>query len=152
MNFQHLKDDNPIVESAVIDFCLQSKPYDFCSIKSYSVKMIQIKKYYQFLLETSGIFYCIENGSVKFFISIYPSDSNIEIKFIFGSPFDLARNFKLFREFYWKQFNCSLPFVGEVKRQHKLKTYLKSIEKRDPSAKIFLDNGKILVSYSRDGL
>ena len=152
MNFQQLKNNDPMVESALIDFCIRSKPYDFCSIKSHSVKLIQIKKYYEYLLRECNIFYATENQRVVFFIAISEYDDRIEMQFVFSDTFDLIKNAKAFREFYWKQFNCSKPFVGVVKRQHKLKTYLNYIKKRYRDAKISLDNGEILVSYNRNGI
>jgi hypothetical protein len=153
MNFQQLKNNDPMIESALIDFCIRSKPYDFCSIKNSSVRLMQIKKYYEHLLRECDIFYVAENQKVVFFIAISEYDDRIEIQFIFSTPFFLtAKTFKAFREFYWGLFDCSLPFMGEVKRQHKLKTYLNAIQKRDPNAKVFLDKDPILVSYTRDGL
>lgn len=152
MNFQQLKHHDPMVELALIDFCIRSKPYDFCSIKSHSLKLIQIKKYYEVLFKECDIFYVAENQKVVFFMAISEYDDRIEIQFVFSGTFDLIKNAKAFREFYWKQFNCFKPFVGVVKRQHKLKTYLNYIKKRDPDAKISLDNGEILVLYTRDGV
>ena len=152
MNFQQLKNNDPMVESALIDFCIRSKPYDFCSIKSHSVKLIQIRKYYEYLLRECNIFYVTENQRVVFFIAISECDDRIEMQFVFSDTFDLIKNAKAFREFYWKQFNCSKPFVGVVKRHHKLKTYLNYIKKRDRDAKISLDNGEILVLYNRNGI
>ena len=152
MNFQQLKHNDQTVESALIDFCIRSKPYDFCSIKNHSVKLIQIKKYYEHLLRECDIFYVTENQRVVFFIAISEHDDRIEMQFVFSGTFDLIKNAKAFREFYWERFDCSKPFVGVVKREHKLKTYLNYIKKRDPCAKIFLDNGEILVSYTRDGV
>jgi hypothetical protein len=152
MNFQQLKGDNSIVQSRFEDFCICSKPYDFCSIKNPSVRMVQIKKYYEYLLRECNIFYVLENQEVVFFIAISEYDDRIEMQFVFSGTFDLIKNAKAFREFYWKQFNCSTPFVGVVKRHHKLKTYLNYIKKRDRDAKISLDNDEILVSYNRDGI
>ena len=152
MNFQQLKNNDPMVESALIDFCIRSKPYDFCSIKSHSVKLIQIRKYYEYLLRECNIFYVTENQRVVFFIAISECDDRIEMQFVFSDTFDLIKNAKAFREFYWKQFNCSKPFVGVVKRHHKLKKYLNYIKKRDRDAKIYLDNGEILVLYNRNGI
>jgi len=153
MNFQQLKNNDQIVESALIDFCIRSKPYDFCSIKSHSLKLMRIKKYYEYLLNECDIFYCKQNGSIKFFIAISREESHLEIRFIFSSPFYYTvKTFKAFREFYWEQFSCSWPFMGEIKREHKLKTYLKAIQKKDPYAKVFLDKDPILVLYTRDGL
>jgi hypothetical protein len=152
MNFQQLKNDNQMIASAVIDYCIRSKPYDFCSIKSQSLKMIQIKKYYEFLLTECDIFYCSHNNKVTFFVALSQREAHIEIQFIFSGPFDLVKNFRAFREFYWNKFDHNKPFVGEVRRHYKLKTYLNYIKKRDKNVKFSLDNGKILVSYSRDGL
>jgi len=153
MNFQQLKNNDPMIESALIDFCIRSKPYDFCSIKNRSARLIQIKNFYNYLFKECDIFYCKQNGGVRFFIAVSREESHIEIRFIFSTPvFYTAKTFKTFREFYWELFDCSLPFMGEVKRQHKLKTYLNAIQKRDPNAKVFLDKDPILVSYTRDGL
>lgn len=152
MNFQQLKNDNPMVESALIDFCIRSKPYDFCSIKNHSIKLIQIRKYYKFLLKEFDIFYYNQDGRIRFFIAIHRQTSHIEIQFIFGVPLNIVKDFNAFREFYWNQFNCSLPFVGVVKRHHQLKSYLNFIEKKDKKAKISLDNGEILVSYTKNGI
>jgi len=152
MNFQQLKNNDQIVESALIDFCIRSKPYDFCSIKNNSVRSIQIKKYYEFLVKECDIFYCKQNGSIKFFIALSHEESCEEIQFIFGDPIHIVKAFKAFREFYWNRFDLSLPFAGTVKRQHQLKAYLNFIKRKDPDAKISLDNGEILVLYTRDGV
>ena len=152
MNFQQLKHHNPMVESALIDFCIRSKPYDFCSIKSHSLKLMQIKNYYEFLLKKFDIFYYEQDGRIRFFIAIHRQTSHVEIQFIFGVPLNIVKDFNAFREFYWNQFNCSSPFVGVVKRDHQLKSYLNFIKKKDRKAKISLYNGEILVSYSRAGV
>jgi len=152
MNFQHLKDNDSIVESALIDFCIRSKPYDFCSIKNGSARLIQIKKYCEELLKKCDIFYYKQNGRVRFFMAISREASYIEIQFIFGDPIHVVKDFKAFREFYWKNFDCVLPFAGAVKRQHQVKAYLNFIKRKDPDAKIFLDKDPILVLYTRDGL
>jgi hypothetical protein len=152
MNFQQLKHNDPMVESAFQNFCISSKPLDFCLIKSPSEKIAQIKRYYNHLLNNSNAFYLVENNRIVFFISIVKREFDITIEFIFGDPWRIERNFKAFREFYWQKFDCLLPFVGEVRRSFKLKTYLKYIQKKDPCAKIFLDKDPILVLYSRNGL
>lgn len=152
MNFQQLKHNDSMVESALIDFCIRSKPYDFCSLKNRSVRLMQIKKYCEFLLKECCVFYHQQDNNVRFFIAVSLQESGVEIEFIFGAPSHIVKDFKAFREFYWKQFNCFLPFVGAVKRRHQLKAYLNFIQKKDPYAKILLDKDPILVSYSRDGV
>lgn len=152
MNFQQLRNNNPVVQSAFEEFCLRSKPYDFCSIKNPSARMMQIKKYYEYLIGNSIIFYLMQDNAIRFFLSIKKEDSQITIEFIFGDAATMLKDFCIFRHDYWQRNNCDLPFVTEIKRQHKLKPFLNFIQKKDPDAKFSLDNGKILVSYSRDGL
>lgn len=152
MNFQQLKKTNAIVQSAFENFCIRSKPYDFCSIKNPSARITQIKKYYEYLAENSSIFYLMQEDRVRFFLSIKQEESQITIEFIFGDAATMLKDFCIFRHDYWRRNNCHLPFVTEIKRQHKLKSFLNFIQKKDPDAKFSLDNGKILVSYSRDGL
>ena len=152
MNFQQLKNNDQIVESALIDFCIRSKPYDFCSIKNHSVKLIQIKKYYEYLVDETSIFYLSHGDHIRFFLSIKQDSESVVIEFIFGDPLTMLDDFRIFREFYWRQFNCDIPFTTEIKRRHKLKPFLNFIKKKDRNAKFLLDNGKILVSYTRDGV
>jgi hypothetical protein len=152
MNFQQLNSDNSIVRSTFEDFFVRSKPYDFCSIKNPSARMVQIKKYYEYLVETTRIFHLTQGNHTRFFLSIKPEPLNITIEFIFGDPLTMLEDFRIFREFYWRRFDCDAPFTTEIKRQHKLKPFLNFIRKKDKNAKISLDNGKILVSYTRDGI
>jgi hypothetical protein len=151
MNFQQLNGDNLFVRSTFVDFCVRSKPYDFCSIKNPSVRMTQIKKYYEHLVKTTSIFYLAQGDRTRFFLSIKPEAGSVTIEFIFGDPLTMLEDFRVFREFYWQKFDCDTPFTTEIKRQHKLKPFLNFIRKKDKNAKISLDNGKILVSYSRNG-
>lgn len=151
MNFQQLKGDNSKVRSTFEDFCIRSKPYDFCSIKNPSVRMVQIKKYYEYLVKTTSIFYLTKGDHIRFFLSIKQDLESIVVEFIFGDPLTMLGDFRIFRELYWQQFDCDLPFTTEIKRQHKLKSFLNFIQKKDKKAKISIDNDKILVSYTRDG-
>ena len=151
MNFQQLKGNNAILQSTFEDFCIRSKPYDFCSIKNPSARMFQIKKYYEYLVDTTSIFYLTQGDRIRFFLSIKKDLKSIVIEFIFGDPPTMLEDFRVFREFYWQQFDCDLPFTTEIKRQHKLKPFLNFIQKKDKKAKISIDNDKILVSYARDG-
>jgi hypothetical protein len=151
MNFQQLKGSNAIVELAFEDFCIRSKPYDFCSIKSPSVRSLQIKKYYEYLVEKTDIFYLTHDKRITFFLSITPEPSHVTVEFIFGDTYCMLENFRVFREKYWKQLDYNVPFSTEIKRQHKLKSFLKFIQKKDKDAKFSLDNGKILVLYTSDG-
>lgn len=151
MNFQQLNGNNPVVQSTFEDFCIRSKPYDFCSIKNPSARMTQIKKYYQYLVESTDIFHLTQGDHTRFFLSIKPEPPNITIEFIFGDPTTMLEDFRTFREFYWRQFDCDTPFTTEIKRQHKLKTFLNFIRKKDKNAKISIDKDKILVSYTRNG-
>jgi hypothetical protein len=152
MNFQKLNGGNLTVQSAFEDFCIRSKPYDFCSIKNPSVRLMQIKKYYEYLVETTNIFYLMRSDHLRFFVSIKREESQITIEFIFGDAETMLKDFCVFRDHYWNHNNCDLPFVTEIKRKHKLKPFLNFIQKKDPSAKFFLDNGKILVSYNINGI
>jgi hypothetical protein len=152
MNFQQLNNSNPIVQSAFENFCIRSKPYDFCSIKNPSIRTTQIKKYYEYLIETSDIFYLMQRDHLRFFISIKREASQITIEFVFGNAETVIKDFCSFRNQYWDRNNCHLTFATEIKRKHKLKPFLNFIQKKYPNAKFSLDNGKILLLYSRDGL
>jgi len=94
----------------------------------------------------------MQRDHLRFFISIKREASQITIEFVFGDAETVIKDFCSFRKQYWDRNNCHLTFATEIKRKHKLKPFLNFIQKKDPNAKFSLDNGKILLLYSRDGL
>lgn len=147
MNFQLLKENNDIVEEAFVSFCLKSKPYDFCSGPSMSLRTLQIKSYYQFLMAEKDVYFVEQNRFIRFFIAIQETEEGFYVDFIFGLPFKLGSDFKNFRQFYRSKRSRNCKFFTKIKRKHKLQLFLKGIKKRDASANFCVDNGEICVSW-----
>lgn len=148
MNFQLLeKHNDEKIQDAFLDFFLKSKPYDFCSLPSRSARVMQIKKYYEFLISRKIVYFAEDHRGLRFFIAFFELNGEIYVDFVFGPPFKLAKDFKLFREFYRKEKNENFKFYTKIHRKHKLKNFLASIKGRDPDAIFSIDNEEICVSW-----
>lgn len=143
MNFTLIKELSKKQEKKIIDYFLQSKPYDFCSLPSYSLRRFKIKEYIDFLLEQTDV-YLLED----FFVSVTKKNNQAIVQFIYGQPFSVVQNFKLFREDFLKQNKEVNIFYTEILRKHKKNSLIKFIERRDKDAKIKLDNDKICVLWN----
>jgi hypothetical protein len=147
MNFQPVKHNDFRVEKAFVSFCLASKPYDFCSLPTMSARLFRIKDYYDFLLRNKECFFAEDKKGIRFFAAIERSATGVYVDFVFGPPFKLAADFKNFRQFYRGLHRQNFEFSTIIKRQHKQASFVKSIQKRDDSAKLFVDNQEIHVSW-----
>jgi hypothetical protein len=152
MNFQPVKEDNSLVESCFLSFCLGSKPYDFCSLPTASLRRLHIKNYYNYLLTEKQCFFLQENGTVRFFIAVEKRPDDIYVDFIFGEPFKLSSDFKRFRSFYNELCGGSFEFFTVIHRKHKLKNFLNCLKNREHCTIFSLDNGEIHVKWLHNGL
>jgi hypothetical protein len=150
MNFQQVNASDSSVLDSFISFCLRSKPYPFCSLPTFSARIIQIKNYYEHLFEVAEIYVLKQDGQIVFFIATHEKEDGVCVEFVYGSPFTILGEFREFRYFYQKQKNKTCVFYSYLLREHKLNAMFNMIKKRDKNAKISLDNGKILVLWYND--
>ncbi len=150
MNFQQVNSLDPAVLEGFISFCLQSKPYPFCSLPTFSARVSQIKKYYEYLFQIANIYIIKKNNKVSFFVAVKEEEDRVCVEFIYGEPFSGITDFCNFRRFYQEQKNKNFLFYTNLLREHKKNALLNLIKKRDKNAKISLDNGKIFVLWYND--
>jgi hypothetical protein len=143
MNFTLIKSLKSCQEKQIISFFLKSKPYSFCSLPSHSLCVFKIKEYLNFLLENCEVYI-----GKNFFVAISIETDIAIVEFVYGSPFNVIRDFEKFRKWFKSKNNQVTHFYTEIQRKHKRKSFLKFIENRDKNAEIKLDNEKICVLWN----
>jgi hypothetical protein len=153
MNFQRVNTLDQSVLNDFVSFCLQSKPYNFCMLPSLSARLFQIKNYYRHLHQVSEVFVYKLDEKVKFFVAIKQENENGCIEFVYGSPFNILRDLKEFRDWYFAQNPHLTTIYTTLLREHKPEPMFQLVKKRDKNAKICVDNGTISVLwYKKNGL
>lgn len=132
------------------NFCINSQPYDFCSIPSPSFRRMKIKEYAMELESSCEIFWVEKDGSVEFFVAIQQRNGEAYVYFIFGHPFTLQSIFQSFRHFYYQENPEVGKFYSTVVRKTKKDLYIRVLQKRDPSLQIKIDKDEIITYWLRD--
>lgn len=124
------------------NFCISSKPYDFCIRGSRSLRQRKIKEIFE-EFSTREIYKAEENDKVIGFVFLEIEEHCLDVNFLFG----VRKNFtskKLIKaahvifDLALKNHNKNY-LKSEIRRKHKVKSYKKWIERYDKRAIIFND-------------
>lgn len=148
MHFQRIKETDKTIENMFINYCIDSKPYDFCHLPSRSMSIFKIKEYMEFLFNTCEVYLGMIDNQIKIFIAVERKDNATIIQFVFGTPFGFMSNVAMFRRFYKKVNPEIQKFSAQIMRKHKLDSFLKFITKKDPEMQINLDKQEITVLWN----
>lgn len=148
MTFQRIKELDALLEQDFINFCLKSKPYDFCCMHSRNMSVHKIKEYMLFLFKECEMYTLKRNDKIQFFVAVSKKDDEAFVEFAFGQPFSVISDFKSFRRFYSEINQKAMKFSGKITRKHKLKSYLKFLKQKDSEIQIILDNQEIAVLWN----
>lgn len=147
MHFQRIKTPNETLEQYFMAFFLRSKPYLFCSNKSFLIRKLKIKEFFDFLFKTSDVYIGTAGKEIKFFCAIVEKESSAIVQFIFGAS-TIIKDFCEFRDFY-KQVNPKIQtFETEINREIKRENLVHFIQRKDPNAIFKLDNQQIHVLWN----
>lgn len=135
------------------EFCIKSKPYDFCSIKSKALRDNKIKDIFT-EFSSYRVYKAQENDTVIGFCFIKEEQYCLDVAFIFGI-WRSVRSSKLIRathEIFNKALqDCKKNYLkSEIRRTFKVKPYKKWIEKYDKTAIIFNDDNNTVVWCNKD--
>jgi len=117
MNFKPIKTYSKELESEIINYCLKSKPYEFCELPSRNLAILKIKEYIAFLFSNCEIFICEEDGKINFFIALTIKEEGVVIDFCFGDEIKMKTCFAEFRRLFKRQHPQILGFYSEVTRK-----------------------------------
>jgi hypothetical protein len=147
MKITHLKDPHE-AWPYFYNFCIKSKPYDFCSLPSRSLRDKKIKT--SFDLFSSRIVYKAEDrGKVMGFVFLEEQEHCLDVNFLFGvrknftSPRLISATHAIFEDAL-KKFNKNY-LKSQIRRTFKVESYTKWIERYDKTAIIFRDEEKTVV-------
>ena len=135
------------------EFCIKSKPYDFCSIKSKSLRDNKIKDIFNEFF-SYRVYKAQENDTIVGFCFIKEEEYCLDVAFIFGI-WRSVRSSKLILATH-KIFNkalqdCNKNYLkSEIRRTFKVRPYKKWIEKYDKTAIIFNNDNNTVVWCNKD--
>ena len=140
------------------DFCFKSQPYDFCSIKSRSLRNIKIQEYLNVLYSSCEI-YCMEdNDEIVGACFFSKQNGDISLEFIFGNfnkynSIELINAAHLIFKLFLEKSNHT-KIVSKIQRKHKKREYLRWIKKYDKKCEIIedlvnIEDTQIIWTYER---
>ena len=137
------------------DFCIKSKPYDFCSFASKTLRDNKIKASFEDFCSYS-VYKAEKDGTLLGFSFIKEDECCLDVAFIFGI-WRSVRSSKLIEAthaiFSEALKNSNKNYLkSEIRRTFKVKTYKKWIEKYDKTAIIFNDDNNTVVWCDRDAM
>lgn len=148
MHFQRITTPDEKVTAMFINYCVRSKPYDFCHMPSRLLTLAKIKEYQDCLFNTCEVYLGLSDSIVKLFVAVSKQREILDIEFIFGNPFEVVKYFADFRFFYKRLRPEIVTFRAYVERKHNVEKLLKFIQSKDPNASIVLDKQEISVLWN----
>tara|TARA_R110002020_G_scaffold126312_5_gene284045 strand:+ start:200 stop:928 length:729 start_codon:yes stop_codon:yes gene_type:complete len=130
------------------NFCISSKPYDFCVVGSPSLRQRKIKRIFNHLSRCE-IYKAEEDNKIIGFVFLEKEEYCLDVNFLFG----VRRNFtsqKLIKAAH-AIFDVALKDLNknylksEIRRTYKIDSYKKWIERYDKRAIIFNDDNNTVV-------
>ena len=130
-------------------FCVESKPYDYHKISSYRLKRAKIRKNFQDLTKSCDIFLATKDQKKVVILFLKAYSNFVDVEFIFG--FRKNFNSKVLIEGVHKVFDQASIlynkkyFKSEIRRNFKVSSYKKWIERYDKQAIIFNDDNNSII-------
>ena len=147
MKITHLKDPSS-AWPYFYDFCIKSKPYNFCSLPSPNLRDKKIKKSFEDFSDCI-IYKGEEGGKVMGFVFLEEEEYWLDVNFLFGvrknftSPRLIAATHAIFDDAL-RKFNKNY-LKSQIRRTFKVGLYTKWIERYDKNAIIFNDEENTVV-------
>ena len=147
MKITHLKDPSR-VWPYFYNFCIKSKPYNFCSLPSRSLRDKKIKKSFQDF-SNCIIYEAEDRGKVMGFMFLEEQEHCLDVNFLFGvrknftSPRLISAAHAVFKDALKK---CNKNYLkSQIRRTFKVESYKKWIDRYDKTAIILNDKENTVV-------
>lgn len=150
MNFKLINEFDGDLHHQLYEFFKKSKPMNFCSIASPTIRNKKINEYINFL-ESCEIKYLIKsNLGEEYFIAL--QNENIKMNIIFIMNISLSNShandsLNEFYKFIFKQYPKCEYVYSSISRKFKLQKYLSWIKRYAKSCKVEFDNDKIVAYW-----
>jgi hypothetical protein len=134
------------------NFCIKSKPYDFCSLKSPSLRSMKIKEYFDFLSKECFI---IKSSKPKIDRYTFFSweNSEIALQFSFGHfSKDQKLSMRMIHEtifFAMNKFDKS-SISATITRKHKLNKFLNWLKRYDHIGELNIKENNIQITWKHE--
>ena len=150
MKIKHIKDPST-VWSFFCDHSISSKPYSGCEFASPRLRKEKIKDYFEDLVSTCEIYRAEEFGEPFGFAFISEEENFMNLVFAFGVSATSKFLHTQWRDFPYSLFDSVLKqhnknyIIAEIRREHKVESFKKWLEKYQKRAIVFKDPKNTIV-------
>jgi hypothetical protein len=157
MKIKQILERNENLDNYFINFCLRSKPFDFCCLSSKTLRMTKINEYLDVLYETCKIFIVYKNNKILTSVFISEQPDHLIVEFVFGNAIDFTSKeaidgfhkiLKFAQEKFQKYYTISV-----IEREFKKNKYITWIKRYDKKCEICYEDPKeIKISWKYERL
>jgi hypothetical protein len=155
IKIKQLINPNKDLYNVFFEYCVKSKPYDFCELNSIKLRNFKINEYYDSLLSICEIFECKEDDKTVWYVFLSKQKDNLIVEFAIGDN----KNFKskiliqvLHEVFIVAQTMFNKKYIKtSIQRRYKKQNLINWLKRYDKVAEFIEINGKtdIIWKYER---
>lgn len=130
-------------------FCIESKPYDFCSLASRSLRKQKIEEYLNLILLSDYIFVVYEQQKIIGAAIFNQQRDSLVLEFVFATE-NRVDIITIFHKVLIKALQASnlSKITSTIQRRHRLKAFIRWVKKHDFVIE-FLDDHSVIWTYER---
>ena len=156
IKIKQLISSNKDLYNVFFDYCVKSKPYDFCELNSIKLRNFKINEYYNSLLNISKIFECKKEDQVVWYVFLSKQKDNLIVEFAIGNNKAFKSRFlidSLHKIFILAQtiFNKN-HIKTSIQRKHKKQNLINWLKRYDKIAQFVEIDGKTHIIWKYDRL
>lgn len=135
-----------------LNFCIRSKPYDFCCLKSTNLRDLKIREYFDFLLEECFVVKYSTSGIDRYTFFSW-EESDIVLQFSFGHfSKDQKLSMKMIHEtilFAMNNFDKS-SISATITRKYKINKFLNWLKRYDHIGDLKIEKNNIQIVWKHE--
>jgi hypothetical protein len=156
IKIKQLIDLNKDLYNVFFEYCVKSKPYDFCELNSIKLRNFKINEYYNSLLSICEIFECKEDDKIVWYVFLSNQDDHLILEFLIGNHNDFSPPFliKNLHEIFilaQKTFDKSI-IKSTIQRRYKKQKFINWIKRYDKVCEIRELNNKTEIFWKNERL
>jgi len=133
----------------------RSKPYDFCELKSISLRKYKIKEYLDILFSNSFIYKATIDFKIIGYVVFSKEKDDLILEFVIGDhqfpPSFLIKSFHAILILAQKRFDKQI-IKSTIQRKHKRKSFINWIKRYDKVCEITEIEGKTQIIWKNERL
>ena len=136
-----------------LQYCIRSKPYDFCELKSFKLRNAKIKEYFNALINDSIIYTAEIDSEILIYTFFSKQKDHLILEFVIGEskfkPQLISKSFHEILVLAQKTFDKKY-IESTIQRKHKKQKFINWIKKYDKVCEITEIEGKTQIIWKNE--